>query len=286
MTERKKILVVFHGDCTDGWTAAWAAWKKFGDSAEYVPATYRPTDVFDVDEREVYILDYCPTRIELQGYARRAAPLLVIDHHQSAEERCVGLDYCLFDMKRSGAGMAWDYFHPGVKRPLIVDYVEDRDIWRWALADSKIVSSALFSYSMDSFENWSELALRVENNLPEILLEGKAVNRAESIAITGVKRNVRLMAFAGHQDVPVVNTTGTNISEVLNQLSAPGYFAASWFQRANGTFKYSLRSKGDFDVAKLAERFGGGGHKNASAFVSDLPPWELEHVPARATGKC
>jgi len=32
----------------------------------------------------------------------------------------------------------------------------------------------------------------------------------------------------------------------------------------NGKFRVSLRSKGDINVAKVAEKFGGGGHKNAS----------------------
>lgn len=37
-------------------------------------------------------------------------------------------------------------------------------------------------------------------------------------------------------------------------------------QRENGQIKASLRSRGDFDVSKLAKKFGGGGHKKAAAF--------------------
>jgi phosphoesterase RecJ-like protein len=35
-------------------------------------------------------------------------------------------------------------------------------------------------------------------------------------------------------------------------------------ERREGEFRVSLRSKGDVNVAKVAERFGGGGHKNAA----------------------
>ncbi|MER3631760.1 MAG: hypothetical protein C4325_05990, partial [Blastocatellia bacterium] len=31
-----------------------------------------------------------------------------------------------------------------------------------------------------------------------------------------------------------------------------------------GNYRVSLRSKGDIDVAKVAEQFGGGGHRNAA----------------------
>ena len=33
----KLIVVFYHAECTDGFTAAWAAWKKFGNRADYVP---------------------------------------------------------------------------------------------------------------------------------------------------------------------------------------------------------------------------------------------------------
>ncbi|MEE8111957.1 MAG: bifunctional oligoribonuclease/PAP phosphatase NrnA [Acidobacteriota bacterium] len=38
-----------------------------------------------------------------------------------------------------------------------------------------------------------------------------------------------------------------------------------------GKTKVSLRSKGDLDVNRLAVQFGGGGHRNASGIVVDLP---------------
>ena len=275
MTERKQILVVYHGKCTDGHTAAWAAWLVFGDKAEYVPATYSPTDIFDVDGRDVYILDYCPrSRKELEDYKSRARSLKILDHHQTSEEICKGLDYCHFDMKRSGAGMAWDSFH-GTPRPLLVDYVEDRDIWNWNLRNSKEVSASISSYPLGTFEEWDELANKFRYSFETIIAEGQALLRAENIAINGVKDHVVLSEFVGYPNVPVVNTSGINISEILNQLAPPDYFAVAWYQRSNGTFKYSVRSKGTFDCAKLAEKFGGGGHKHASAFVSAMPPWEL-----------
>ena len=37
-----------------------------------------------------------------------------------------------------------------------------------------------------------------------------------------------------------------------------------------GMLKGSLRSRGDVDVAEIAATFGGGGHRNAAGFTSNL----------------
>jgi phosphoesterase RecJ-like protein len=38
----------------------------------------------------------------------------------------------------------------------------------------------------------------------------------------------------------------------------------------SGKYKFSLRSKGDIDVSKIAQKYGGGGHLNAAGFVAPL----------------
>ena len=43
-------------------------------------------------------------------------------------------------------------------------------------------------------------------------------------------------------------------------------------QDVGGPVKISMRTKGDLDVAKIAMKNGGGGHKNAAGFrIHDLP---------------
>ena len=44
-------------------------------------------------------------------------------------------------------------------------------------------------------------------------------------------------------------------------------FAAGFFVTQNGEVVYSLRSRGDFDVSKVAVELGGGGHHNAAGFT-------------------
>ena len=56
-----KPLVIYHANCTDGFGAAFAAWLKFGDEAEYRACHYGQECFQDgetVHNREVYILDF------------------------------------------------------------------------------------------------------------------------------------------------------------------------------------------------------------------------------------
>ena len=78
----------------------------------------------------------------------------VIDHHITAQEALKGLDYCVFDMEQSGATLTWQYFFPKKPIPSMLSYIEDRDLWRWKLPDSRAVSAWLGSHEFD-FKVWS-----------------------------------------------------------------------------------------------------------------------------------
>lgn len=65
-------------------------------------------------------------------------------------------------------------------------------------------------------------------------------------------------------------------------LSVTEVEAAALFKECSpGVYRTSLRSKGDVNVAKVAERFGGGGHRNAAGCTlkGDLERVEQQVVP-------
>ena len=138
----KKVLVIYHGRCADGTCAAWCAdlyHRGIKDvEVEYYPAKHnKPPPYKRIEKAHItYVLDFCYPREDLLKM-KGLTSLKVIDHHKSAEAECHGLDFCEFDMDRSGAGMAWDHFFPGVDRPWHVDYVETRDIWTWKWPNAK-----------------------------------------------------------------------------------------------------------------------------------------------------
>ncbi len=262
-----KALVIFHASCVDGFAAAWAAWRKFGDEADYVPAHYgEPAP--EVTGREVVIVDFSFPRAALLEMKEKAASLRVLDHHKSAAADLEGLDFCTFDMNRSGAGIAWDELVGG-ERPKLIDYVQDRDLWRFNLPRSREVSAWLSSWSRSDFHCWSLLAADLANDFPNCVAQGNAILRGVvDQYVDGLVSKGRPTEIGGHV-VPCINTTHAQ-SELVGKLAESATFAAGWFQREDGKFIYSLRSRGDFDVSEIAKMYGGGGHAAAAGFQSDV----------------
>src|SRR6185369_13948753 len=104
-----KSLIIYHAGCMDGAAAALAAWLKFGDEAEYRPASYgdaAPTDE-EMHDRHVYVLDFSYPRAELDRMFRMHCSgqfeFCVLDHHKTAQADLAGLPFCTFDMSKSGA---------------------------------------------------------------------------------------------------------------------------------------------------------------------------------------
>jgi uncharacterized protein len=167
-----KPLILFHASCADGFGAAFAAWKVFADEAEYVPVQYGTSlaSLPGVEGREVYVLDFSFPRGEMEALFAGAARVVWLDHHKTAFEMWgVGMpwfknmDYgddeqhhIELDNNRSGALLAWQYFHPNVEVPMLIRHIDDRDRWVWKMEQTKAFSEALNSYPY-SFECWDVL---------------------------------------------------------------------------------------------------------------------------------
>ena len=259
-------LIVYHADCPDGVCAAWVA-SKCSPSAQLLAAKYGDAPP-DCRGLRVLVVDFSYPRSQLLEMQAEAVHLQVLDHHKSAAEALAGLPFCTFDMNHSGARLAWDYFHPGEAPPWMVDYVEDRDLWRWALPYSREVSAVLQSYHMtiETFENFS-----MKNSLAGDLLgvqrDGRAILRYQQRLVESAVKHAREETIGGVL-VPCVESTVLK-SEIGEALSEGKPFAAIWSENEKGERVYSLRSRPDgLDVSEIATKYpGGGGHPRAAGFT-------------------
>lgn len=267
-------LVIYHGpSCPDGHTAAWVAHRYYETrgGCELLAANYGD-DPPDVDGRDVVVLDFSYPRATLLEMHARARSLLVLDHHRTAEEDLRELSFARFDMARSGAGLAWDHFFEGEPRPWIIDYVEDRDLWRWALPDSRAVSAYLRTLPLE-LNAWSAAATEPVEAIAE---RGRAIVAYIDALVRSHVAQAE-PARIGEHVVPVVNAT-VAVSEIGNELSRNAPFAATYTVGPDGTYHYSLRSCAEnpehVDVSEVARAFGGGGHRHAAGFRNS----ELVHT--------
>lgn len=289
-----KFLCIYHGGCDDGFGAAWAVRHSLGDKVEIVAGQYG-REPPDVAGRDVILVDFSYKRPVLEEMAKSARSILILDHHKTAQEDLASfprvldrIDWqsqaemgigamVLFDMDRSGAGIAWDFFHPKSARPAFINYLEDRDLWRKALPGSDEFTIALRSYPQE-FSVWDAL---IDNGTDALIAEGKSIQRYYRLRVEEFKRGAYLSELAG---VPCMATNAPYFaaSEVAGELATqPGVdFGLCYFEGSNGEYFYSLRSRGDFDVSAIAKTFGGGGHKNAAGFKSKAPVHRLAAVAA------
>ena len=279
-----KPLIIYHANCLDGFGAAYAAWRYFSErdiEAEYLAASHGDAPP-DCGGREVYIVDFSYKRPLLKQICAQAARVIILDHHISAQEDLAGLELehdnlqVVFDMERSGALLSWAHFHTG-EAPLLLRHVQDRDLWRFELEGTNAINTALMSYPF-SFERWHQAASS-EERLAALRVEGETINRFRNQMIEQYKQRAVIGEIVGHK-VPVVNAPHAIISELLGQL-AEGHPFAAGYQDKGEKRSWSLRSSknGGADVAKIAEQFGGGGHRNAAGFHTRLPSELLRPRP-------
>jgi oligoribonuclease NrnB/cAMP/cGMP phosphodiesterase (DHH superfamily) len=268
MTE---YLVIFHGNCFDGFTAAWIAsrFTKEWHGAEFMPARYGDLPP-DVTGKDVLIVDFSWPRETLRAMKAQAHSLWVLDHHKTAEADCKEFPFCTFDMERSGAGLAWDELVGGA-RPWLVNIIEDRDLWRISYPDTKPIM-AYVACQAQNFNSWDRIADLTRSECEE---RGKFIQ--QYIDEYGRKARAEHRAeLVGGYLVPTVNLPYMNCSDHVTALAeecpdAP--FAAGYFRRGDGRWQFSLRANGDFDVSEVAKKFGGGGHKGAAGFDVEHLPW-------------
>lgn len=264
-------LVLYHANCLDGFTAAWAA-RLHSPDAELIPAQYG-SEPPDVTRKRVLICDFSYPRDQLLLMHDAADDLLVLDHHDTAAKALAGLDFAVFDMERSGCGLTWDLLHGAGRIPLI-DHVEDRDLWRFALPYTREVCAALSSYPFD-FDAWDAFEERLTIDPEVVVAEGTAVYRYHQLLSEKLAARARISVLGKHV-VWAVNTPPEFVSEVASALEGrkPHLPVLGWSWDAERQDYYcSLRSRGDGpDVAAIALEYGGGGHRHAAGFRCPVPP--------------
>lgn len=321
-----KPLCIYHGNCADGFTAAWVVRKFFKGECDFHAGVYQ-NEPPDCAGRFVVMVDFSYKRDVLLELAKYSEGVLVIDHHKSAIddlqqrdsgqitdmgkysgplswrrflENCAmdrgenipdGRVYTVFDLNRSGAGMTWDFFFSAATRPKLIDHVEDRDLWRFALPMTREIQAAVFSYPYD-FDVWDRLADSFDEfGHSSLAAEGAAIERKHHKDIAELTKVVtRPMRIGGHV-VPIANLPYTLTSDAGHLLcrvpdpnGPPGTFveypfAGCYWDTPEGRV-FSLRSReGGADVSEIAKQYGGGGHKNASGFrVSFEKAREIESL--------
>lgn len=296
-TDAAPVVVVSHAPCIDGTASALVFYicRRSGIlpvATRFIPTRhgYTASLIETTKDCSVYMVDFSLPKKDLLELKKKAASLQVLDHHVTAQNELKGLDFCLFDMSRSGAQLALDYVnatfgaeidlqqaYPSLR--LLIDYVGDRDLWRFALPDSKLINHAISTLPLfndeetadEVFSVWLTYAALPEDKfLERTKTEGELVARKlETVVTTACSWAVVGQLLGRTEFVPIVNIIPQYVSETLNRIlvESQAPYAIGWYFDGN-KYVYSLRSLGTVDVSAIAKQYGGGGHASAAGFLS------------------
>lgn len=280
-----KSIVYYHDSCADGFGAAFAAWLKLGDAAEYVPVQYGREPCLDgLDGVDIYILDFSFPLPVMHKMFEIANKVVWLDHHKTAFEamgKSIDEVYrvhdrdqdVILDNNKSGALLAWEYFHPEKEMSELILNIDDRDRWQFKRTLSKATHAGLMANRPWKFEQWKGFTNLVHNNaLGGLVQEGQILLKQQAADVASSAKHAKECVLyipdglIGRRGLAV--NCASNISEVGHALANQSgtYGLVWWYSPHEQAAVCSLRSNGDYDVSAIAKQFGGGGHKNAAGF--------------------
>lgn len=261
-----KPLIIYHGDCNDGFGAALAAYLKYKDNAEYIPGMY---DGFvpDVTDRDVLIFDYHFKHDILVEMHKKAKSLLLLDHHATVMDSLSDLPYAQFNVEKSGAMLAWEYFF-NEPTPEMFHWLQDRDLW-----ENKYPESNNFFYYLNSkpysLEVWADIFQQLQNPIKrqEILTTGNAIyNYYKTQLDLVIKHHAQTITIDGIEGW-IINANRMFATEIGSILARKNNsFALIWSINEKNHVGVSVRSVALCSARVIAEKYQGGGHEHAAKF--------------------
>lgn len=266
------LLCIYHANCVDGFTAAWAVWRAHPDT-EFYEGVYGEEPP-ECTGRDVVMVDFSYKREVILGIAEAANSLLILDHHKSAQGELVDLPdnvTAFFDMERSGAMMAWNHYHPDRAPSDLIIHVQDRDLWQFKRVQTRAFQANLFSLEY-TFENWDGVHSLCADDYKyhQFVAEGEAIERKHFKDVAELIRAAATRSVIAGFDVPTLNAPYFYSSDAGHIMGKGEQFAVCYWDTPEGRV-FSLRSEeGARDVSEIAAMFGGGGHKHAAGFKLPL----------------
>ena len=290
-TSDSKVLIGYHANCIDGFTAAWACWTGLLETTSVIstnittlPLEYGDTEQLLLAAKRfdmIYLVDFSIPKEDIVKIFE-TTKLTIIDHHKTAFED-YGIDLSIYpniefmlagaiiilDARECGASLTWKYFFGEQSElPKLIEYVKDYDLWKFGL-DSTIAINRVLRIEPKNLSNWSDIYYSMEHNIEPFTRVGRAINTFHNtivVDIVSTAEPIQLQNILG-----LAANCSPHFSDDVGHVLATksGTFGATWCQIDKNRIKISLRSVNDFDVSSIAKDFGGGGHKNAAGFYID-----------------
>jgi oligoribonuclease NrnB/cAMP/cGMP phosphodiesterase (DHH superfamily) len=289
----------YHNDL-DGQCAAFCVRKYNIDTVEsdFIEMNYGKPFPFElvVSEEQVFIVDYSISPEEMDRLLEITDNVIWIDHHQTAIENysgydkrikgliCNGISGCeltylyLSHFKHCQFKESLDKLRDGI--PSFIRYIGDRDTWQWEYGEkTRKFCAGMGLYDCSPFSDiWNKLEYgaceRIMNQGETVLKFYEQSNREYANAFA------YRTEFEGYPAIAC--NIGKSSSELFDSVKdKPELLIMFVFD--GDIFHVSLRSE-SIDVAEIAKKYGGGGHKNPVG-VGGAAGFEIKELPFKKLEK-
>lgn len=300
--DKKNIdVVLYHGKCTDGFASAFCVWLysnqnyeiDVANKIEYISCTHSTNAILDdkfiqkLIGKNILMCDFSYKYDLLVQIIEVANSFMILDHHKTAELDLdkIPSELKVFDMKRSGAVITWNFLFPDTPLPKVLQHVQDRDLWTKIIEGTDEFTTYISEQTL-TFELFESL-LSEEKLTSAITYGANWLEYKKSLVAKGAKRayeciqkiNNKLMIVLYVSSIPEFTS---DIGNKVFEFFPLGDFSAVFSHGLENNMTYfSLRSMDDRqDVSVIAKQCGGGGHRNASGMaVSGIIPYlPFEHT--------
>lgn len=157
-----------------------------------------------------------------------------------------------------------------IANALYTGLLTDTGGFRFPNTNLKTFKNALFLYKSGADPYYISEMVYSMKPLKALKILGRALEKSkkENGVIFSVLTNEDFKEFDAEEE------DAEGVVEYLNK-SNEASVAILIKQKNNGFYKVSLRSKGDINIAKIAVKYGGGGHTNAAGFDTNEKPEEI-----------
>lgn len=282
------IKVIYHKVDFDGIVSAAVVSKFTEGEKEFIPWNYDMEGEPDVvPGDELYVVDFSMEDFSIMEKWNRECRLTWIDHHASAirkyEEYLENGGKPINGIRQesdtlAACALAWKWF-TDQPMPRFVDYVSSYDVWNHYSPDVVLLQDGLSLLGEHERMPWSDTVSRLVDG-DDVLLEKTIENgRVVSLFREGQNRSVcKAQAFSVSfegLEFLAANTKGS--SRVFDSIWDSSKYDAMMLFWMDSSMRwhfslYSPKEK-EYDLSKIAVRYGGGGHPHACGFTaSELPP--------------
>lgn len=287
--------VIYHKKCPDGFTGFYILHQSnlIHYNAKIMPdvpsARVCPPDVHG----DVIIIDVAYKYDILKQIINKAKSVLFIDHHITIRDDVIRLEReykhkfkSIYNEKKSGATLVWDFLYPKKKHPRFIDLIEDNDTGTWKLKNVKdFITGFNVKYDLKLNENNINnfKSLFKNSTVIKIINIGKIYNEYKQYLTNENSNRISIEKFPsdkiykdysniftkpGQYKVAVYcGSSCPNASELAKKVLDEHKcdFFISWVLNLDrNEYVLTMRSE-KVDVGSIAKIFNGGGHTYAAA---------------------